>query len=183
MEDLAKARGSTFKPFPPKHCWYTFDFADKRQPTAGEVRQAILEQAGPMLEPPIRNIGVEGIRKAAAMIPKWPEKLSADELRWALFNAYIFVSPEGGTGGGNFRYMFSRFLREAAELTGETRLADSADEFQRIGDRWEAMGDWFHGTSEAPDPVALLGECAAPLQHLADREEAAWRQLREIASE
>lgn len=183
MEDLAKARGSTFKPFPPKNCWYTFDFGQKRLPTAAEVRQAIQEQAQAMLEPPIRNIGVAGIRKAARMVPRWPDKLDADGLRFALFNAYIFISPVGGTGGGLFRYMFSRFLREGAEITGDARLAESADEFRHIGDEWEKLGEWFQGASEVPKPTALLGECVAPLNHLADLEEAAWRQLREIVQE
>ncbi len=181
MEDLARARGSTFKPFPPQHKWYTFDFRQKRQPTAGEVRQAIAEQAGMMLEPPIRNIGVPGIRKAALMIPKWPRTLGADEVRGTLFNAHLFIHPEGGTGGGLFRTMFSRFLREAAEITGDARLAEIAEEFHQIGDRWEALGAWFQEASELPEPGARLGECVAPLQDLADLEEEAWRKLREIA--
>jgi hypothetical protein len=179
MEDLERARGSTFKPFPPKNLWYTFDFTNKRQPTAAEVRQAIQDQTGPMLKPPIRNIGVKGIRKTAQMVPKWPEKLDEQELRFALFNAWIFISPEGGTGGGSFRYMFSRFLREAAGITGNPRLEESAEEFQQIGDKWEELGEWFLQTSKAPDPFALLGECVAPLNHLADLEETAWRQLEE----
>ena len=178
MEDLSKVRGSTFKPFPPKNCWYTFDFGQKRLPTADEVRQAIREQTQAMLEPPIRNIGVAGIRKAAQMVPKWPEKLDDDELRFALFNAYIFISPVGGTGGGSFRYMFSRFLREGAGMTSDSRLAESADEFQHIGDKWEKLGKWFRGASEVARPAEALGECAAPLNHLADLEEAAWRRLR-----
>ena len=52
LEDLEKARGSTFKPFPPRHKWYTFDFSDKRPPQPGEVRLAIREVATGMLEPP-----------------------------------------------------------------------------------------------------------------------------------
>jgi hypothetical protein len=180
MEDLARARGSTFKPFPPRRKWYTFDFSQKRQPTAGEVRQAIAEQVHLMLEPPIRNIGVKGIHKAAQMIPRWPQKLTADEVRWTLFNAHMFINPQGGTGGGMFRYMFSRFLREGAEITGDARLSNSADEFQHIGDQWEELGDWFRQASEAPDPASLLGECVAPLKTLAGLEEAAWRQLQEI---
>jgi hypothetical protein len=78
--------------------------------------------------------------------------------------------------------MFSRFLREAAELAREPRLLDSADEFQQIGDEWEKLGDWFRQTSEANDPVAHLDKCVAPLKGLANLEEAAWRQLQEIAS-
>jgi hypothetical protein len=183
MADLEKARGSTFKPFPPKNLWYTFDFGGKRQPIPDEVRQAILEMAQPMLEPPISNIGVKGMRKAAEEIPRWPEKLDADELRFALFNTYIFISPVGGTGGGAFRYMLSRFLGEAAVIAGDARLEEGAVEFQRIGDEWETLGEWFREVSEAPDPVARLGECVAPLNALAAREEAAWRHLREAVSE
>jgi len=107
MQDLENARGSKFRPFPPKNLWYTFDFSHKRHPTPDEVRQAIADQVGPMLEPPISNVGVKGIRKAAKLVPQWPDKLDADELRGAMFNAYIFICPEGGTGGGCFRYMFS----------------------------------------------------------------------------
>jgi len=180
MEDLQKARGSTYKPFPPKNKWYTFDFSEKRAPTAAEVREAIVEQVKPMLEPPISNIGVKGIRKAAKMIPQWPKSLDADELRWTLFNSYIFISPVGGTGGGLFRYMFSRFLREAAEIMADPRLNESADEFQHIGDVWEELGEWFRQASEMDDPAARLGEGVAWLNRLADMEELAWQRLRDI---
>jgi hypothetical protein len=183
MADLEKARGSTFKPFPPKHGWYTFDFGGKRQPKAGDVRQAILEMATMMLEPPIRNIGIKGIRKAASLVPKWPEKLEPEELKSALFNAWIFISPVGGTGGGSFRYMLSRFLAEGSDIIGDPRLATSADDFQRIGDRWEELGEWFRQLSEAPNPAADLAECAEPLDHLARLEEAAWQSLHGIVQE
>jgi hypothetical protein len=182
MEDLEKARGSTYKPFPPQHKWYTFDFSQKRQPTADEVRQAITEQAELMLEPPISNIGIKGIHKAAKMTPKWPDSLDVDMLRMTLFNTHIFINADGGTGGGIFRYMFSRFLREAAKITDDPRLEKSADEFKRIGDEWERLGEWCLQASEAPDPASLLGECVAPLSGLADQEEIAWKQLRELVT-
>ena len=63
-------------------------------------------------------------------------------------------------------------------LTGDTRLDESADEFQRIGDGWEALGAWFRQVSEAPDPASHLGECVATFNALADLEETTWRQLR-----
>jgi len=178
MEALAQARGSTHRPFPPKNQWWTFDFSQKRQPTADEVRQAIAEQVTAMLEPPIANIGVKGIRKAACAIPRWSDVLGADELQATLFNVYIFISPVGGSGGGLFRHMFSRFLRQAAGVTGDPRLAESGVEFQRIGDEWEQLGEWFRCASQSPGPAALLDECAAPLNRLADLEEEAWTRLR-----
>jgi hypothetical protein len=181
MNDLAKARGSTFKPFPPKHLWYTFDFSEMRQPTADEIRQAIVEQCQSMLTPPISNIGVKGIRKAAAAVPGWPAEMDENSLRFALFNAYIFISAVGGTGGGAFRYMLGRFLQEAAGITGDARLNDCAHDFQHIADDWEALAEWFRQTSEADDPAGRLDEAAGTLQALADAEEAAWTRVYDVA--
>ena len=180
MEDLERARGSTYKPFPPRHKWYTFDFSDKRQPGACEVREAIAEQAKGMLEPPISNFGIKGIRKAAKRALKWPDLMDEDMLRFTLFNAFVFIDATGGTGGGLFRYMFSRFLCEAAEITGDTRLNESADEFQYIGDRWQEVAEIFKRGWKAADPVAVLAETTAPLMELADLEKAAWGRLRTL---
>jgi hypothetical protein len=177
LEDLARARGSTYKPFPPKNKWYTFDFVGKREPSACDVRQAIADQARAMLQPPIRNIGVKGIRKAANMIPKWPQVLNPEELQQALFNAYLFISPQGGSGGGLFRLMFSRFLREAAGITSEPLLADAADRFLEIGDHWERLGEHFRELSEVADPTAGLQNCSTSLSLLADMEQEAWKHL------
>ena len=182
MEDLEKARGSTYKPFPPMHKWWTFDFSGRRQPTADEVRQAIAEQASGMLEPPISNIGVKGIRKAARRALKWPDQMDEEELRFTLFNTFIFIDATGGTGGGIFRTMFSRFLREAAQITGDARLNESADAFQHIGDRWQEVAEMFKVGWEVDGPAAVLPETTAPMMEIADLEEAAWGRLREAVT-
>jgi hypothetical protein len=181
MADLAKARGSTFKPFPPKNRWYTMGFSDKRQPKPEEAMRAIGETAVLMLNPPISNIGAKGIRKTAKMVVKWPDLMTADQLKWTLFNSYIFISPVGGSGGGAFRYMYSRFLRETAVLANEPRLNSCADEFQHIGDAWEAVANRFRELSETADPALYLADLAAPLQNLADLEQNAWQNLQAIS--
>ncbi len=183
MADLEKARGSTFKPFPPKNAWCSFDFGGFRAPAADEARQAIANQVARMLNPPIKNMGVKGIRTAAERIPRWSDQMNAEEIRWALFNTYIFISAVGGSGGGIFRYMFGRFLGEAAAITGETRLAESAAEFKRIGDAWEAFADWAKESSESPDPASRIGECAAPLLAIADLEKSAWERLQTVSGQ
>ncbi len=177
MADLEHARGSTYKPFPPKNAWCTFDFSNFRPPSAEETRLAIANQANAMLNPPIKNMGVKGIRTAAERIPGWSKEMNADEIRWALFNTYIFISPVGGTGGGIFRYMFSRFLQEAAIITSEPRLSESAFAFERIGDAWEAFANWAKDASEIHDPADRLAEAATPLNAIADLEQAAWETL------
>jgi hypothetical protein len=177
MEDLAKSRGSTYKPFPPKHKWYTFDFSGKRQPRANEVRQAICEQARGMLEPSINNLGVKGIRKTTERIPKWPELMDKEAIQRALFNTYIFIDATGGSGGGNFRYMFSRFLREAAGIVEDDRLNDSAEAFRFIGDRWQEVAGICKRGSRPKNPLPALTETTALLKEIADLEEVAWKGL------
>lgn len=77
---LESARGSQYKPFPPHHVWYTFDFAAARPPAPAEVMESIGEACQQMLAPPIANLGVQGIRKAIRETAKWPRVLDADAL-------------------------------------------------------------------------------------------------------
>jgi hypothetical protein len=182
LEDIAKARGSTFKPFPPRNTWFTFDFQEKRQPCSDEIFEAIDETCKTMLEGPISNLGVRGIRKAAAEILKWPDIMSKEELRWTCFNTFIFIDAEGGTGGGIFRYMYARFLEEAAAITGEHELAKGGNALQKIGDRWQEVGHIFKSGAESHSPGDVLQNTTEPLLEIADMEEAAWHNLRSIAS-
>ena len=181
LNDLAQARGSTHKPFPPKHALFAFDFSAKRSPTAAQTWQAIRKTVGGMLQPPISNLGVKGIRKASAAVRRWPKTLGDDELRYACFNASIFIDATGGTGVGLFRYMYGRFLSEAATITGESGLAAVGDQMRRIGDVWEDVARRFKQSSD-PDKVGCdLAEAAGLLMDVADREERAWTRLDELS--
>lgn len=179
-EDLAKARGSTFKPFPPKNHWYTYDFSKYHPPTTEGVVLSIQEMTTGMLEPPISNFGVKGIRKAAKQILKWPQALDADALRRTCFNTFVFIDAMGGTGGGIFRYMLGRYLKEAAEMTGENELVEIGDQFKVIGDRWQQVAGIFKHAFEIDDPAASLPETTAPMMAIADLEQETWGCLRGI---
>jgi hypothetical protein len=177
---LARARGSQFKPFPPRNMWYTYDFSHKRPPTPAEVEQAISEVATGMLKPPIANLGVKGIRTAAERILKWPKILSEDELRNACFNVFLFIDAKGGSGGGIFRYMYGRFLKEAATITGNDELVKAGEEICAIGDLWQLAAQDFEKAYTAPGASRLLPQASQLILSIADREEMAWAQLHNI---
>ncbi len=177
---LARARGSTHKPFPPRHQWLTFDFSAARPPTPGEVLESIGEACRGMLAPPIANLGVAGIRKAAVETRRWPEVLDEQALRRTCGNVAMFIDHRGGTGGGIFRYMYARFLGEAAVVLDEPRLSGMATELTAIGDRWEVVARGFSRATRADDPAALLEEATRPLVEIADREEDFWGRLAEV---
>jgi len=183
MDDLAKARGSKHKPFPPQNHWWVFDFTQIRNPSSLEIRAAISEQVNGMLAPPISNIGVKGIRKAAKRSVKWADQMDQESLRLTMFNAYIFIDAEGGTGGGIFRYMFSRFLSEGASLLVEPGLEESAAEFLAIGDRWQHVAALYRAGSSGANLAQSLADTSEALMEIADREEAAWNRLHTILTD
>jgi hypothetical protein len=181
---LASARGSRFKPFPPGRASWRFDFEKARLPTGAELQEAIANQAALMLAPPIANIGVKGIRKAAAECMAWPELLEEHQLAETLFNIFIFVSAKGGSGGGCFRYMFGRFLSEAARsgLPAGAAAASIAASFKSIGDAWEEAAELCRAATEGSGMEEAAAQAALPrlsllLAGIADLEEEAWSAL------
>jgi len=179
---LSNARNSTYKPFPPKNRLYKYDFTEFHPPNSDDLLQSIRETAGLMLNPPISNIGVKGIRKTAKQILKWHETMDEDALRRTCFNSFIFIDAEGGTGGGIFRYMYGRYLKEAASITGKTELGKVGDEFKSIGDHWQDLAEIFKRAAEENDPSIVLQESTEPLNALAKEEEEAWGGLMEVGS-
>ena len=72
LKQLTLARSSSFKPFPAKNRWLSFDFEGRRKVTEKDLYDSIGKVVESMLKPPIKNLGIPGIRTAAERIRKWP---------------------------------------------------------------------------------------------------------------
>lgn len=177
LEQLALARASKYQPFPPKHHWFTFDFAQAHPPDRAALYDAIDQTAQAMLHPPIKNMGVAGIRTAATRVRQWLAQFDESTLRAALFNVYIYTEI-GGTGGGLFRYMYSRFLNEAADLTSDPHLQEASQQVHKCAEQWRALALPLEQAFEIRDATSLLPGLINQLEQVAQLEEAAWQMLK-----
>lgn len=69
-KELEEARASKFKPFPPENKWFTFEFPSKLTPLKKAIKEGVSKTVKTMLEPPIKNLGIRGIRHFADEIEK-----------------------------------------------------------------------------------------------------------------
>lgn len=180
MAEIARIRNSPHKPFPPKNRYLEFDFSGYHNPGRENIYSAIKQTAESQLNPPIKNVGVKGLRHTAKEILKWPDLLPDYPLRMNLFNFYIFIEI-GGTGGGCFRYMYNRFLKEAAKISNNQELVEIGDLFQRSGELLTSIGMLFKDAEHMDGIPAGLEAASRKLNQAADLEaEAFTRCLQSI---
>jgi hypothetical protein len=176
LEQLKKARSSPHKPFPPKNTYLELDFKRFHQPAAGDIYSSIRQTIEFLLHPPIKNIGVKGLRHTAKEILKWPDIFEGFDLRMNLFNIYIFFEI-GGTGGGCFRYMYSRFLKEAAQITKNNKLLESAEKMQKAGELYTDIGLLFKETEKMDAINDRIQKASDVFLNIAELEENVYTEL------
>jgi hypothetical protein len=152
LSSLAEARHGQHPVFPLSgHMFTVPDDAELGDPV-GAAPDAIARNAAQMIDSP--NLGefegLAALRKFAAEVGEWPREI--EDWQWCARFGYQVIERRG-TGGGNFRLMYSRFLEEvesphaglAAEaartwtaLAGELLAASEEDEADT--GRWRGVG-------------------------------------------
>ncbi len=142
-------------------------------PSAEELRAAApaaIERAAlRMLEPDMGEFeGLTALRRFAYEVGSWPE--ATTDWKWsARFNYQVI--ERRGTGGGNFRSLYSRFLGEVGRDEESALAAEAASAWT------ELAGDLFAASEEdEPDPAGWerIGEAAAEVLAI---EERLWERL------
>src|SRR5918994_6588848 len=122
-------------------------------PPGSELRD--LRSAAPRaIEHAVRNMrepelgefqGLPALRRFASEVGEWPE--AAEDWPWCARFTYQVIERRG-TGGGNFRRMYARFLEEVGYR--EAGLAADAAE------RWTSLASALLAASEADEPQPAL---------------------------
>jgi hypothetical protein len=172
LESLREARHSQQPIFPLEG--HAIDLPEgakvSREELVAHAPAAIERAARQMLEPPLGEFeGLPALRRFASEVGDWPD--AAEDWQWCARFLYQVIERRG-TGGGNFRKMYARFLEEADYE--ESALAGEASE------AWTTVALAARTASEPdePDPEhwkALAAEAATVL----DAEERLWSALAE----
>ncbi|UCB47255.1 MAG: BtrH N-terminal domain-containing protein [Spirochaetota bacterium] len=178
LKQLAKARSSKYKPFPPRNSWLEFDFSRYHAPGADDIYSSLAQTIESMLHPPISNLGIKGIKRSGEEIVRWKNFFNDRELRLNLFSVYIFIEI-GGTGGGCFRYMYSRFLKEAAIIIENNELVKASSMINESGKKFTELGLMFKDAEKVTDLEVRIGRAREIFKEIADMEEKAFVYISE----
>ena len=85
--------------------------------------------------PLVPFVGVSGIAMLSKRMRSWDEKYEANDAM-RILRQIIRSLEELGTGGVGFRFMYSAFLHEAAEMLNMPKLMDFSVEMNHIGNLW-----------------------------------------------
>jgi hypothetical protein len=176
MEQLEKARNSHHKPLPPKNTWLEFDFNGFHPPTPEDIYSSIRQTINDMLNPPISNAGIRGIRRTGREMQKWIRMFDEKTARAVLFNLHVFIDI-GGTGGGIFRFMYARFLKEAAEITANPALSEISEIIEDSGRQFSETGKLFMNPESPYDMEDRIKQANNRLNDIANMETVAYKQL------
>src|SRR4051795_11852674 len=144
LESLEEARHSQQPIFPLEG--HAIDVPEgpelNRDELLAHAPRAVERAASRMLEPPLGDFeGLPARRRSATEVGDCPS--AAEDWRWCARFLYQVIERRG-TGGGNFRRMYSRFLEEAGY--GQAPLAADA------AASWTALAASAQAASEPEEP-------------------------------
>jgi Butirosin biosynthesis protein H, N-terminal/Domain of unknown function (DUF4872) len=140
------------------------DLRDLRSAAPRAIERAVRN----MREPELGEFqGLPALRRFAAEVGEWPE--AADDWQWCARFGYQVIERRG-TGGGNFRRMYARFLDEV----GYDERAIAAE----AADDWTALASELLAASEADRAEPRLwSRVAKGAARVLDAEERLWGAL------
>jgi hypothetical protein len=163
LEDLSKARNSSFnKWMDPYNYIFEFDFSN-RISDLKEIIPQVIRNNGKSLQKTSRTMGflgihsgTRGLEKFTKDLQKWLE-LSENDLKSYCEEISGYVS-EYGTGGGFFRYLYSRFLKESSEMLNDESLVSLSEYYMKLGDSWEELSLKFSDLGQSSTKKAEITE-------------------------
>jgi hypothetical protein len=134
-----ESRSSDIYEFPSRNLWYRFYFPEKIISIEEAVIRGIGLTVHSMKYPPNRQSGLYGAEKFIRQVRLWPYE--TNDMNHVMKNAYIaYMMLEAvGTGGGNFRRIYARFLRQVSKIFMDDAFFRLSEKYFDIASEWSAV--------------------------------------------
>jgi hypothetical protein len=168
LENLVKARHSKHPAYPLDGQMLHLPGGEVIGDLRGAIPAAVARAVEEMVEPTMGEFqGLPALRRLAAEVADWPAQ--AADWQWCARFLYQVIERRG-TGGGNFRRMYARFLEEAGYE--EAPLAAEAAE------RWTAVAEAAQAASESDEPrPELWSALGKETARVLEAEQRLWESL------
>jgi hypothetical protein len=179
FEDLEKARASDAQPLGfTGRLWMEIDSPRRPVHWREVVADALRRQSRHMLLGQDGYAGITALERFAAEVPRWHELARDEADRAWCFRFASQCIERRGTGGGNFRLLYARFLAEAAAHHPAVEALGLPRRMAEIAAGWTRLANSFKDLSEQPGAGAP-DDVAATARDLARAER---RYLEEVAA-
>jgi hypothetical protein len=154
LDQLARARAAIAPPFPlPGNPWLEVEAPGVVRPLGEAAAEALRRQAREFLLDVDGAAGISALERFAAELPGWPTRAASEADRVWCFRYASQVIEKRGTGGGNFRALYARFLEEAEALIPGLAAGRLSAPMRSIAVGWTRLAGMLRGLSDTPGAV------------------------------
>jgi hypothetical protein len=137
LDMLGRMRSTPDALYPPENDYFVVSAPRKLQRTDLAVRIAIAKNVQTMRNPEYRGTGLAAVDWFVEELTSWPELMTAERLEASILMAWM--QSEHLSGGGMYRNMYARFLRQADDLLDEPRLVEAAAIYRGLARLWSRL--------------------------------------------
>lgn len=158
---LAQARNTGDCPSPPQNRTFVFHFPETLFTLQHAIMLGLTRNACLMRNPISSCTGLPAIDRFCRQVRHWNHVLPENDL---LANVALagYMMEKGGSGGGNFRNLYARFLSESSAILKDVRLQQAAGIYLEAGRLWTELAGLLtesaHGISRGLFDPARQGD-------------------------
>jgi hypothetical protein len=131
--------------YPSQNEWFYIDVPDKIQDLKIALKMALIKNVQAMENPSFtvedeneryKTTGIPGLEYWYSEITNWPNILEKDRLIASILTAFL---QNNISGGGMYRKMYARFLREADDHLNIPSLVEASNIYRVLANDWESL--------------------------------------------
>ncbi len=149
--------------YPPFMTAYSYASAPKMRfsPSSDMIKDSITATLKSLLSADYALEGVAAMERAIEAIPQWAQ---TKDWQWHARFAYQSIEKRG-TGGGNFRFLYADFIKEAYRYLPSLRNCNADIAFRESAEQWQALAHIFKTIFIKQEPEGFIA-AAAQLKHI-----------------